>query len=68
MIKQFTPIVSILAIAGLLAWAMYLRIDGLILAGGVAIIGGLGGFYIPRDKATIVKILKALGFEGREKS
>lgn len=68
MIKHFTPIVSILAIAGLLAWAMYLDIDGLVLAGGVAIIGGLGGFYIPHDKATIAKILKVMGFEGKEKS
>lgn len=66
--KALTPIVSILAIAGLLAWAMYLKIDGLALAGGVAIIGGLGGFYIPHDKATIAKVLKALGFEGKEKS
>ncbi|MBA7676162.1 hypothetical protein ES703_84403 [subsurface metagenome] len=47
MIKIVAPVISILAITGLLLYAMHLRIDGLLLAGGVAIIAGLGGYIAP---------------------
>lgn len=50
MIKKLTPIIAMFIIAALLAYAMYLRIDGLLLAGGVAIIAGLGGFVAPHRK------------------
>lgn len=38
------PIVAILAIAGLITYALYLNINGTLLAGGMVIIGGLGGW------------------------
>lgn len=48
--KTVTPIISILVIGGLLAYALYLRIDGLLLAGGCAVIAALGGYVAPHKK------------------
>ena len=45
-IKALTPIVSILAIVGLTLYALNQGIDGLTLAGAMAIIGGIGGYEI----------------------
>ena len=46
------PIVAMCLVAGLLGYALYLNIDGTLLAGGIAIIGGLGGYELKilRDK------------------
>lgn len=51
------PIVAILAIVGLEAYALYLGIDGTLLAGSMVIVGGLGGYEakILRDKVKKVK-------------
>lgn len=48
-----TPIVAIICIAGLLVLALAKGIDGTLLASGLAILGGLGGYEIKvlRDKA-----------------
>ena len=43
---KWTPIVAILCIAGLLAFAIANEINGAILASGFTIIGGLGGYEI----------------------
>lgn len=50
MIKALTPIIAILVIGALIAYAMCMHIDGLILAAGVAIIAGLGGYIAPHKK------------------
>lgn len=55
MIKQLTPIIAILAIAGLVSWALYLGRDGVMLALSLSIISGLGGF---EAKALISKTKK----------
>ena len=49
---KWTPIVAIVCITGLLAFAISQHIDGTLLATGFAIIGGLGGFgaKIIRDR------------------
>lgn len=46
------PIVAIVGIIGLEAYALYLGINGTILAGCMVIVGGLGGYEakILRDK------------------
>lgn len=41
-------IISIICITALIAYALYLGFDGLLLAGGVAVIGGLGGYAVKR--------------------
>ena len=43
---KWTPIIAIISITGLLAYALSLGIDGVILSGGCAIIAGLGGYEI----------------------
>jgi len=48
--KKATPIIAILVIGALLAYAMHLRIDGLLMAGGVAVIAGLAGYVAPHKK------------------
>lgn len=48
--KKATPIVATLVIGALLAYAMHLHIDGLLLAGGIAVIAGLAGFVAPHKK------------------
>lgn len=42
--KSLVPLTAITAILILLMFALYQGIDGLILAGGLTIIGGLGGY------------------------
>jgi len=51
MITKITPIVSILVIGGLAAFALYMKVDGLLLAGSFAIIAGLGGYIAPHKKS-----------------
>lgn len=48
--KLITPITSIICITGLIAYALHLGIDGLLLAGGVGIIAGLGGYIAPHKQ------------------
>ena len=43
---KWTPIVAMICITGLLAYALSLGIDGVILAGGCTVIAGLGGYEI----------------------
>ena len=43
---KWTPIIAIICIAGLLAFAVAKGIDGALLASGFALIGGLGGYEI----------------------
>ena len=43
---KWTPIVAILCITGLIAFALSLGINGVILAGGCTVIAGLGGYEI----------------------
>ena len=50
MIKKLTPIIAILTIAGLITYALHLGINGVILAGGVAVIAALGGYVAPHKK------------------
>lgn len=45
-----TTIIAILAITGLTAYALSLHIDGVLLAGSVAILAGLGGYVAPHRK------------------
>jgi hypothetical protein len=45
-----TPIITVLAITGLTAYALSLHIDGVLLAGSVAILAGLGGYVAPHRK------------------
>lgn len=46
------PIVAMLLIAGLLAYALYLEIDGALFGIGATLIGGIAGYEgkIIRDK------------------
>lgn len=44
MSTKVTPIIAILVIAGLEAYALSQNIDGVLLAGSIAIIAGLGGY------------------------
>lgn len=48
--KMLTPIVAILVIGFLMGYALYLRLDGLLLAGACVIIAGLGGYIAPHRK------------------
>ena len=58
MLKKVTPIVAIIIIGGLEAYAMHLGFNGVALSGSVAIIAGLGGFAArsvvskPKNKET----------------
>lgn len=45
-----TRVSAILSTAGLMAWALYLGHDGVLLAGSLAIIGGIAGYEIGLDK------------------
>lgn len=49
--KKLTPIVAILVIGGLIAYATSQGFNGGLLTSGVAIIAGLGGYSV----RTIVK-------------
>lgn len=44
MIKKLTPIIAILAIVALEAYAISQEINGVLLAGSVAVIAALGGY------------------------
>ncbi len=44
MIKKLTPIVAILVIAGIEIYALSQGIDGVLLAGTIAVIAGLAGY------------------------
>ncbi len=45
-------IISIMCITVLIAYSLYLGFDGLLLAGGVAVIAGLGGYAVKRVAPT----------------
>ena len=48
--KKSTPIIAIVVIGALVAYAMHLGINGVILAGAVAVVAGLGGYIAPHKK------------------
>ena len=51
--ETILAIVAIIAVLVLLAWALYLGYDNILLAAGVAIIAGLGGYEVSqRQKET----------------
>jgi len=43
-------IVALICVTALLAFALYQGIDGALLAGGVAVLAGLGGYVAPHKK------------------
>ena len=47
MTKKLTPIIAILAIFLLEGYAIHKEMDGVILAGVIAILAGLGGYIAP---------------------
>ncbi|MBA7712380.1 hypothetical protein ES703_121354 [subsurface metagenome] len=44
MIKKLTPIIAILTIGALEAFAISQGVNGVLLAGSIAVIAGLGGY------------------------
>lgn len=50
MIKTLTPIIAILGIVALEAYAISQNINGVLLAGSIAILAGLGGYIAPHKK------------------
>lgn len=48
--KNLPPIVAIIVIGSLAAYALHQNIDGLLLAGSFAIIAGLAGYIAPHKK------------------
>ena len=48
--KKATPIVAILVIGALMFYAMSKGLDGVLLAGGIALIAGLAGYIAPHRK------------------
>lgn len=46
MIKKLTPIIAILVIGALEAYAISQHINGVLLAGTLTIIAGLGGYTV----------------------
>lgn len=50
MIKKLTPIIAIAAIGGLCAFALSRGVNGVVLAGVIAILAGLGGYAAPHKK------------------
>lgn len=44
MLKTLIPIIAILTITALEAYAISQNIDGVLLAGAIAVIAGLGGY------------------------
>jgi len=43
---KWTPIIAMLCITGLIAFALNKGVDGALFMSGLAIIGGLGGYEI----------------------
>lgn len=43
---KWTPIIAMLCITGLIAFALNKGVDGALFMSGVAVIGGLGGYEI----------------------
>jgi len=50
MLKKLTPIIAIIIIGALEAYAISQHMDGVLLAGSIAIIAGLGGYIAPHKK------------------
>lgn len=48
--KKATPIIAIIAIVALEAYAINQGLNGVLLAGSIAIIAGLGGYIAPHKK------------------
>lgn len=55
MIKTLTPIVGILSIVGLEFYALSQGINGVMLAGSIAIIAGLAGYSAKTVKNKVTK-------------
>jgi len=51
MLKKLTPIVAILVIGALEAYAISQGQNGALLAGGTALIAGLGGYVVGGKKS-----------------
>lgn len=51
MLKNLTPIIAIIAIVALEAYAIYQGINGVLLAGSIAVVAGLAGYVAPHKKA-----------------
>lgn len=49
-VQKLTPIISIVSISGLMAYAVHQGINGVLLAGVIAVIAGLGGYIAPHKK------------------
>lgn len=49
------PIVAILAIVGIVCFALYLGFNGVLISGSAILIGGLGGYEIKVLKDKINK-------------
>lgn len=49
--KKLTPIIAIITIGLLEAYAIYQGINGTALAGSLAIVAGLGGYIAPHKKS-----------------
>jgi len=54
MITAITPLISILAIVALEIYAISQGLNGVLLAGSIAVIAGLGGYEakVVKDKVT----------------
>jgi len=52
MIKQIIPIIAIFVIGGLEAYAISQNINGVLLAGSIAVIAGLGGYTAKVKKSS----------------
>jgi len=50
--QKVTPILAIVIIGALAAYAMHLGINGVLLAGVFAIVAGLGGYIAPHRKTS----------------
>lgn len=50
MITKLIPIVAIIVIGALEAYAINQQINGVLLAGSIAVIAGLGGYIAPHKK------------------
>jgi len=50
MIKKLTPIVAIIVVGGLVAYAISQKMNGALLATSLSIIAGLGGYFAPHKK------------------
>lgn len=55
MIRTLTPIIAILSIVALEMYALSQGINGVLLAGSIAVIAGLGGYTTKTLKDKVIK-------------